>query len=351
MSAMRPKTAAQDLPPRMLRRVKVLKSGKEWVGYYYNGYDEAGKRKEIPLGTDLSAAKVKWAELESKPLPSDVATMRHLFDRYARDVIPGKAPRTRIDNAAELKQLRPVFDSAPIDAVTPAHVAQYRDKRGAKAKTRANRELALLSHVFNMAREWGLRTLENPVRGVRKHKETPRDFYADDATWFAVRNLGSVDVQDAMDVAYLTGQRPSDVLSMRWSAVKDGAIAVRQGKTNKKIRILLKDGVQLTELGAVLERIRTRPGRAGSFFLIADEVGQPFKLRTFRSHFDAARDLAAKANPKQADSINALWFSDARSKAASDIEGEHAQALLGHTKQQITETVYRRRGATVLPTR
>lgn len=351
MPAMRPKTAAQDLPPRMLRRVKVLKSGKEWVGYYYNGRDEAGARKEIPLGGDLVAAKIKWAELECQPLPSDVSTMKALFDRYVRDVMPGKAPRTRVDNAAELANLRKVFDSAPINAVTPAHVAQYRDKRATKAKTRANRELALLSHVFNMAREWGLRTIENPVRGVRKLKETPRRFYADDATWAAVREMGSIDVQDAMDVAYLTGQRPSDVLRMRWNAVKDGALEVQQGKTEKRLRILLSDGGHKTELGLVLERIRTRPGRTGSFYLVADAKGQPFRLATFRLHFDIARKSAAEKHPKMAESIKSLWFADARSKAASDIEGPHAQALLGHTKEQITETVYRRRGATVMPTR
>ncbi len=49
----RPRTTGKDLPPRMLERRRTLKSGKVWVGYYYDGRDEAGKRKEIPLGTDL----------------------------------------------------------------------------------------------------------------------------------------------------------------------------------------------------------------------------------------------------------------------------------------------------------
>jgi len=38
----RPKTTARDLPPRMLRRVRTLASGKRWVSYYYyNGRDDA----------------------------------------------------------------------------------------------------------------------------------------------------------------------------------------------------------------------------------------------------------------------------------------------------------------------
>lgn len=73
---------------------------------------------------------------------------------------------------AELKQLRPTFDEAPIDSITPFNIAGYRDARS--AKVRANREIALLSHVFNMAREWGLTERENPCQGIRKNKEINR---------------------------------------------------------------------------------------------------------------------------------------------------------------------------------
>ena len=54
---MRPKSTGYKLPPRMLRRVRKLKSGDTWTGYYDNGRDDAGNRKEYPLGTDLIEAK------------------------------------------------------------------------------------------------------------------------------------------------------------------------------------------------------------------------------------------------------------------------------------------------------
>ena len=160
---MRPKETAKDLPPRMLRRTKRLKSGDLWVGYYYNGRDDQGKRKEIPLGTDLNEAKRKWAELECKPAPRETGIMRVIFDRYERDIIPTKAPKTQRDNLGCMKFLRSVFDNAPIDSITPQHIAQYRDSRKSKLKgsvgkpapVRANREITLLSHIWNLAREWG----------------------------------------------------------------------------------------------------------------------------------------------------------------------------------------------------
>ncbi|MER2626813.1 MAG: hypothetical protein ABTS22_23135, partial [Accumulibacter sp.] len=160
----RPKTTGKDLPPRMLRRVRMLAGGKRWEGYYYYGRDEAGNRKEIPLGTDLNEAKRKWAELECRPAPVETRIMSFVFDRYAREIIPEKAPKTQAGNHLELARLRSVFDTAPIDAITPQHIAQYRDARMTKARTlkdgtviparratvAANRELALFSTIFNL---------------------------------------------------------------------------------------------------------------------------------------------------------------------------------------------------------
>lgn len=348
---MRPKTAGRDLPPRMLRRARTLKSGKVWESFYYNGRDADGRRVEIPLGSDLHEAKRKWADLECQAAPPDTGLMRFIFDRYARDIIPTKAARTQKDNAAQLVTLRKVFDTAPIDAITPQFVAQYRDKRSQAAPVRANRELALLSHVWNLAREWGYTAKENPCRGVRKNREKPRDFYADDAVWSAVYDQACDELKDAMDLNYLTGQRPADVLKMRFADVRDGALEVQQNKTKKKLRILLDDAGRRTELGAVIDRIRTRPRKVASLYLVATSKGLPLNKHTLRMRFDAARLVAAKVAelPELAARVKSFQFRDIRPKAASELPLEHASRLLGHTEHEITQKVYRRVGEVVKP--
>lgn len=346
---MRPKKPAnRDLPPRMLRRVRKLKSGEEWIGYYYAGRDDAGKRKEIPLGTDADEARVKWAQLERKQVPLAAKTVGDLLRRYDRDVIPGKGIKTQKDNRKCLVHLFRAFDSAPMDAITSHVIAQYRDAR--TAPVRANREIALLSHAFNMAREWGLYNKENPTRGVRRNKEEPRDVYVTDEVWQALYLEAPRDLRLAMDVAYLTGQRPADVRKMRWSDVNDDFLMVGQGKTATKLRIRLHiDGLR-TGLGRLLDQLdRSRP------HLITNDQGAQLTENMLRLRFEPARKrAAAKAiankDPDLAAAIMQFQFRDIRPKAASEIVSlEDASDLLGHTTQDMTKRVYRRVGKVVNP--
>lgn len=351
------KTRNRDLPPRMLRRVRTLKSGKQWVGYYYDGRDENGKRVEIPLGTDLDVAKMEWAKLDRKAVPKIVRLLGDVFNRYERDVIPGKMPRTQKDNVLSLKQLRAAFSEAPIDAITPQILAQYRDKRS--GKVRANREIALLSHIYNMAREWGVTEKENPAAGVRKNKERPRDFYAGPEIWDAVYECAVPELRDAMDLAYLTGQRPADVLSMRAADCIEGYLQVSQGKTAKKLRIELSSSNQANNLGLLVERLLKQRKERGvrNPYLITTEGGRNVTASMLRLRFDDARKSAIghtleAQDELLAEKIRQFQFRDIRPKAASEIgDLTHASRLLGHTDKRITLTVYRRVGEIVKPTR
>ncbi|SDS96988.1 tyrosine-type recombinase/integrase [Pseudomonas granadensis] len=349
---MRPrKTEHQHLPPRMYKRSRKRKNGSTWVAYYYR--DLLGN--DMPLGKDLDKARLKWAELEAKEKPLDLRTMKGIFDRYIRDVVPKKAPRTQKDNLAEIKQLRPMFDSAPIDSITPATIAGYRDARS--AKVRANREIATLSHIFNIAREWGLTTKENPCQGVRKNKETPRDYYANDVVWEAVYKKAAQELKEAMDLAYLTGQRPADVLVMRKDDVEGGYLTVQQNKTHKKLRIQMTTAGEANSLGILIAAITKRNAGHVSSYLIINQSGKRMTATMLRKRWDAAREKAKLEALEQGDELLAkrigeFQFRDIRPKAASEISDVgDASLLLGHTKGDITERVYRRVGAIAKPSK
>ncbi|MGF6668583.1 integrase [Pseudomonas monsensis] len=272
-------------------------------------------------------------------------------------LIPTLKPGTQSDYQKGLKQLRNAFESAPIEAISPQVIAQYRDAR--TAKVRANREIALLSTMFTFAREWGLTDKANPCFGLRRNKETPRDFYAGDIIWNAVYDEAGQDLKDAMDLAYLTGQRPADVLKASITDLNHGFLMVGQGKTEKRLRIRLYDGDNETDLCVLINGLLDRRAQAGTrtSTLITNQAGLRMSYNMLRNRWDEAREKAASkaaidGDSELASSIRKFQFRDIRPKAGSEIEDiKAASRLLGHSTEEMTKKVYRRVGEIVSPTK
>jgi len=177
----------------------------------------------------------------------------------------------------------------------------------------------------------------SPTR-VKGFKETGRSRYVTDAEFEKVRNQAHFTVVDAMDLALLTGQRPADVLKLRCTDIRDGALWIVQNKTGARL------GIEVTgELATVVARISARPRRAISPYLIQDENGQPVSQLALRSRFDRARVLAKVS----------FQFRDIRAKAATDTgDLAHSQKLLAHKNRDMTEQYVRARiGERVRPLR
>lgn len=323
----RRRTINHGLPPGLHKR-----------GERYYHVTSTAPRKWTPLGVDRARALLEWARIEgSEPDPA-VRTFEVVSLRYEREVIPAKAASTQRDNLKELANLRGVFGRMLIDAIKPHHVRGYLDARGKTAKARANREKALLSHLFNRAREWGYTDAPNPCQGVKGFTEAGRDRYVTDEEFQAVHAKADQTLRDAMDLALLTGQRPADVLKIMRADLRDGALFITQNKTGTKRAIEISG-----ELAEVIDRIKARTRERLSAYLVQDDNGRPLSLLALRSRFDKARKAAGVA----------FQFRDIRAKTASDTgDLGHSQRLLGHKTRNMTEHYVRQRiGEKVKPLR
>jgi integrase len=343
-------TVNLNLPAHLRARIKP-------GGVYYY-YDAGGKpRREIPLGNNYIDAIKKWTELEGKNA-TPLIYFKQLADRYLLEVIPTKAARTQRDNIAELNNLLNFFNNppAPITEIKPQHVQQYlnwRTDNGKTALTRANREKSLLSHIFNKARAWGVLDTVNPCQGIRGFTETGRDIYIEDDIYQAVYAVATQPLKDAIDLAYLTGQRPADTVAMNETHIQNNELIVKQGKTEAKLRISISG-----ELKSLIDRImqRKQSYKVRTLQLICTETGRPISQNALALRFAKARDKAAKLNPSLSEPILAYQFRDLRAKAGSDKAESgtmrDAQLQLGHKSMAMTEHYVRaRRGQKVSPTR
>lgn len=343
----RPRIKSRDLPPRMVKMVRQNKHGP--IEYYFYDQRAGGKRTFIPLGRDLLTAKQKWLELERTTpaaipdlITEDERSMATLYARYmqwARNLDQSQlSARTIQDREKYWKKLKPAFSHASVDEIRPEHMMQYFDARSAKSS--AKKEIKFLSVMFNWARARGFMNNSNPVAGTTRQMKIRegRDMYVSDEMLALVYDSAVPVIQDAIDLAYLTGQRPADVLKMRWDQVKDGSIWVEQGKTKARLQIDIAGG-----LATVIDRIKSR-GIVG-MTILCDPKGQQLKpFGYFRSQFDHARDRAEAKAAELGIEFTRFQFKDLRAKSASDMESmAKARKLLGHSTESMTAKYVRQR--------
>lgn len=133
----------------------------------------------------------------------------------------------------------------------------------------------------------GLTEKANPCARLRRNKETPRDFYAGQIVWDAVYAEAPPELKDAMDLAYLTGQRPADVLKASTADLNNGFLMVGQGKTEKRLRIRLHDGTDASSLSHFLDALLERKAMAGirSSSLITNQTGLRMSYAMLRNRW------------------------------------------------------------------
>jgi integrase len=317
--------------------------------YYF--YDHGGRpRNEEFLGTEYGLAIKRWAEIENagEAKPQEVITFRYAATQFRAAYIPKKAPATQRQYHIALDKLIDFFDDppGPLEAIRPVNVRQYMTWRE-HAPVSANRERALLSALWNWCRNRGYTDLPNPCEGIGGNSERGRkDVYIEEADYQAVLTVADVPLAEAMQLIYLTGQRPADTLKMSEHDVRDDVIHVQQGKTGAKVRLAI-----VGELAELLARITARKASmpVHAMRLIVDEHGQPLTKNALRYRFDRARERAGIAKA-------AFQFRDLRGKAGTDkadsAGGQAAQRQLGHASLAMTEHyIRRRRGDKVTPTR
>lgn len=255
MTRPRDRQSATGLLPRMEARPR--KDGK--TTYRFHPIDG----KPITLGTDKEAAIRQVLDLNSRA--PDQGTFGQLWRLYeASPAFQRLAETTKTGYRESWEQLRKVFEHGIVTATRPADVARYLRVERADAPVRANREVAVLSNMFNLAVERG-DIDRNPCREVRRNPENPRTRLVEDAelekfvAWALQQGKSAVVLVSMAQFAALTGNRRAEFLKLHWPQVDEHIIRLqrakqRGGKTKRELV-----GIS-TALQAVLDRVKATEG-------------------------------------------------------------------------------------------
>ena len=139
----------------MGRRRKTYKELPKRVFFKHGAYYfVTPEGKWVRLDSEFRKAMANWADMVDHPV--NLKSMGDVMDRYMSEVAPLKAPKTYKDNLKQVTLLREVFGHMIPTKIRTVDIYRYLDRRGAIAPVAANREIALLSHMFTKAIRWGV---------------------------------------------------------------------------------------------------------------------------------------------------------------------------------------------------
>jgi hypothetical protein len=170
---------------------------------------------------------------EFDPLrPGTIGELIMLYGAIGMDHLK---PATKRDYNNILKRLDHHFGKMRLGTLRTNQCAHYleRRRRDGKGAISANREMAVLSAVFEM----GLRHMHvefNPCNGLRRNRERPKTGAVTDAAFLGVFERSNEAFQDLIAAAYLSAVRQTDIIA--WSRtlhLKPEGVVYQQSKTGK----------------------------------------------------------------------------------------------------------------------
>jgi integrase len=123
------------------------------------------------------------------------------------------------------RHILPAWRNRKAKGITRADVAGLHSKIGKGAPYEANRVLALLSKMFELAQRWGFvpEGHPNPAHGIDKFREEKRDRWVTPEELprlaQAIDREGNIYARAALCLYLLTGTRKSEILCARWEDV------------------------------------------------------------------------------------------------------------------------------------
>lgn len=300
--------------------------------YFRHGaYYLVKQGKWTRLGVDYALALQEYA-LRTTPKGGGMA---ELIDEVLAHISPALSVNTVDQYKIAAKRLKGILLEFAPEQVRPMHVAAIKTEFS-KTPAMANRMISFLRVVFQYAVEWQ-RVETNPCVGIKRHKEQARGRYITDDEFHAIREAAEHRaIPVIMDLCFFTGQRISDILSLRNDQVAKEGISFTQQKTGARLVVRMTPDLE----EAIKLARKTHPqriGRPGTYeTVLYTRGGTPYSYRTIKDAFDRAKAAAGVLD---------VTLHDLRAKSLTDAnrEGKDAQKLGGHTDRRMTERYIRQR--------
>ena len=147
------------------------------------------------------------------------ATFGELKGLYLKNQEPRKKSIHHDKNM--LKNHLTQWENRKLSTIKRVDVVTLHNHIGESARYAANRTVALLRRMFNLAKIWGVYTGENPAKGIEFFPEEKRERFVQPAEmpklWEAIKAEPNVYIQSSFLLSLFTGARRGEILAMEWA--------------------------------------------------------------------------------------------------------------------------------------
>ncbi len=272
---------------------------------------------------------------------AESTTLAEILDRYEKEVTPRKRGKGE-DSIIRWWRASPLGSRtmASIRSKDVADVVKRKEDEGVGPRTVFG-HLALLTHVFNLARkEWGMESLSNPAECVRRPRQPQareRRLVDDEESRIldAAKTYGG-EIRHIIRWAVETAMRRGEIAEMRWEHLnkKNSVLLIPQTKNGTPRRVPLSSRA-FTVLDALPRRI---DGRVWS--MRPDSISQAFErvVTAARTAYEQECKKAGREPDKKL--LKDLRFHDLRHEATSrlfekGLNPMEAAAITGHKTLQM----------------
>jgi integrase len=314
------------------------------IGRYpnWNATTARNKAKALSVGVDEGInPQEKKRQSDSEP------TFKELAEQYLKRAETHKrAGSLRNDRGNINRLLQREWGTLQVKAISQRNIEALQREHKA-TPYHANRMLALLSSMFNLAVKWGWRS-DNPVKGITKFHEDRRE------RWLSLEELGNLDralaiykdqnAADSIRLLLLTGAREMEVLKADWSQFDlERGVWTKPSHATKQKKI---EHIPLNEPAlALLRRMKSNsssgplfPGATGSARVT---LRRPWRQICKTAGLAQAVELKGKRRMitryKPTVRIHDLRHTYASHLVSNGVSLQVVGKLLGHTRVQTTE--------------
>lgn len=147
------------------------------------------------------------------------ATFGELKDLYLKNQTPRKKSIRHDESMLDNHLIQ--WQNRKLTSIKRVDVVMLHNHIGEKARYAANRTVALLRRMFNLAKMWGVYTGENPAQGIEMFPEAKRDRFVQPLEmpklWQAIKAEPNEYIQKTFLLSLFTGARRGEILAMEWA--------------------------------------------------------------------------------------------------------------------------------------